>query len=606
MLKRLNIFAGIRWRFIVTYILLIFIAMQVISAYFNQELESHYVNDFTTMLDQQAGLLVYNIQNDLEESDSSELEPYEGIHDLVDKMFASIPHVEVQIIDANGIIKSVSPDNQTVVGQRNNQAEVKRALSGTRDDNIRIHPHNGHRMKIIAVPIKLGGEVAGAIYIAASMEQIYSTIADINLILATGTVIALILTALVGILLAGTITRPIKEMTKQTTAMAEGDFTNQVKVYGKDEIGMLALGINDLSQRLSQALSANEEEKNKLASILFYMSDGVIATDRKGQVMLMNHKAELMLDQRETDVLGAKLSDVLNFPDEVEQEMLFKENGRFLMDVQQDGHPFTIQVNVTPLHSGDEVQGVIAVLQDVTQQEQLERERKEFVANVSHELRTPLTTIKSYMEALSEGAKDNPELMNKFLDVIANETERMIRLVRDLLHLSKMDTKRSHIQLQETDVNRLIRHVADRFAVPLLQRQLSLELDLEVDMPQLKLDSDQVIQVLDNIITNALKYSFANGKIHIRTQTMYEQILIEIQDEGIGIPKNELQHIFKRFYRVDKARSREMGGTGLGLSITREMVLAHHGHIEIESDIGEGTIVRIYFPTSLDERGKIV
>jgi two-component system sensor histidine kinase VicK len=599
-MKRLKILDRIHWKFITIYILLILIAMQVIGAYFIKALESHYVNNFTRMLDQQASLFSYSIQNYLEEpvepTEEEELEQYKDINFLIDRIF-SAPNVDIQVLDKNGIVVGTNTDKQAIIGQRNTQIEVKRALLGTRDETIRINPKNGHRMKILSLPIKVGEEVVGAIYLMASMEEMYQTIRDINNILATGTFIALALTAGLGIALAKTITSPIKEMTTQATAMADGDFSRQVKIYGKDEIGQLANAFNHLSDRLSKALSENAEEKNKLASILFYMSDGVVATDRRGRIILMNHTAETMLNRKEYEGVGLKLSEVLNVPQEVKNETLLLEDSRFLIEMKTEEHTHILQVNVTPLkREGRSIQGVIAVLQDVTNQEKLERERKEFVANVSHELRTPLTTMKSYLEALEDGVLTDPELGPRFIQVTQNETERMIRLVNDLLQLSKMDTKKYPLKLQKTDLNHLIEDVAERFSVSLRQRGLHLQLELFERLPLIYVDSDQMIQVLDNVISNAIKHSLADGTIHIRTQRQNEEVLISIKDEGVGIPQADLKHIFKRFYRVDKARSRDMGGTGLGLSIAREMILGHQGTIRINSDTGEGTTVWIQLP----------
>lgn len=596
-MKRLKVFDRIHWKFITIYMLLILIAMQVIGAYFIKTLESHYVSNFTQMLDQQASLFAYSIQSYIEEPlEREEGDQYEDINFLIDHMF-STPNIDIQVLDENGIVIGTTGDKQAIIGQRNTQIEVKRALLGTRDEAIRINPKNGHRMKILSLPIKLGDDVVGAIYLMTSMEEMYQTIQDINRILATGTMIALILTAGLGFTLARTITAPIKEMTGQAAAMAEGDFSRQVRIYGKDEIGQLAHAFNHLSERLSSALSENAEEKRKLSSILFYMSDGVIATDRRGRIILVNQMAEIMLNRKETEVMGEKLSELLNKPSEMEQDTLFAKDQRFLMEVDVDGHTLVLQVNVTPLNKeGQHMQGVIAVLQDVTNQEKLEQERREFVANVSHELRTPLTTMKSYLEALEDGVLWDKELAPRFIKVTQNETERMIRLVNDLLQLSRMDTQKYSHNLQKTDLNHLIQEVVDRFSVPLKQREIRLQLDMPNQLPLVYVDQDQMIQVLDNIISNALKYSAAEEVIKVTVKHQGPEVIISIKDEGVGIPKAELKHIFKRFYRVDKARSRDMGGTGLGLSIAREMISAHQGSISIDSDIGKGTTVTICLP----------
>jgi two-component system sensor histidine kinase VicK len=600
-MKQIHFFNRIQWKFITIYTLLILIAMQVIGAYFIKSLESHYINNFTRLLDQQAGLLVHSIQNYLSEAEGKgDGESYRDIDSFIEQMVSS-PHVEIQVLDQNGIVLSTNIDKQTIIGQRNTQLEVKRALTGTRDETIRIHPKNGHRMKILSLPIKIKGEVVGALYLMGSMEETYQTIKEINNILATGTLIALVFTAGLGIAISRTITSPIKEMKDQATAMADGDFSRMVKVYGQDEIGQLARSFNHLSKRLSTALSENEEEKKKLSSILSYMSDGVIATNHAGRIILMNQRAEQMLNKKEFEVIGTSITKLLSIKDFPIKGRSFEEVQKFLIRLENEDQLQILQVNATPIkREGKKHQGIIAVLQDVTNQEKLEKERKDFVANVSHELRTPLTTMKSYLEALEDGVLHDPTLGPRFIQVIQNETERMIRLVNDLLQLSKID-KKIRLFIQEVDLRVLIEDITDRFSVQLKQRSIRLLLSFDQDLPLVFLDRDQMIQVFDNLLSNAIKYSHDGGNINIKVTQQQSQIQISITDEGVGIPKSDLEHIFQRFYRVDKARSRDMGGTGLGLSIAREMIVAHKGNISIESEYGEGTTVTISLPLIMEE-----
>lgn len=599
-MKTLKFFNRIQWKFVTIYMLLILIAMQIIGAYFIKALESHYANNFTRSLEQQASLLVYSIQNYLKEpNERMEEDPYKDIDLFVEQMI-STPHIEIQVLDQNGVIISTSVDKHSLIGQKNTQIEVKRALQGTRDESIRINPKNGHRIKILALPIKVEEDVIGVLFLMASMEEMYHTIREINNIWATGTFIALVLTGLMGVALSRTITLPIKEMTTHATAMANGDFSTKVKVYGQDEIGQLAATFNYLSERLKQALTENAEEKNKLASILSNMSDGVIATNSEGSIILMNQCAERMFQRSEEEILGTSLKELLFFSEEIQEDNLFEKERQFLLELDIEGHEMIIQLNTTPLMKEKQFLGLVAVLQDVTRQEKLENDRKEFVANVSHELRTPLTTMKSYLEALEDGVLTDPELGPRFVKVTQNETERMIRLVNDLLQLSKMD-KKTRQYIQETDIKRLMIDVTDRFSVQLKQQNIQLTLFIDA-LPLIEVDRDQMTQVLDNVISNAIKYSYEGGSITITgKQENEETLLITIQDEGVGIPKSELMHIFKRFYRVDKARSRDMGGTGLGLSIAREMIKAHKGSISIDSDYGQGTTVSIRLPMKQGE-----
>jgi two-component system sensor histidine kinase VicK len=261
---------------------------------------------------------------------------------------------------------------------------------------------------------------------------------------------------------------------------------------------------------------------------------------------------------------------------------------------------------VTSIHRREKgISGNIVVLQDVTEQEKLEWSRREFVANVSHELRTPLTTIKSYLEALEDGALEEPELAKRFVGVTRNESERMIRLVTDLLHLSRLDSKEAGLKKRMTDVGEMLEDVADRFSFQLRQRHIGIGIHVEPAVGQVLLDRDQIDQVLDNLVSNSIKYTGDGGHLAIRARLKDNgsQLEIEVEDNGIGIPKKDLSRIFDRFYRVDKARSRNMGGTGLGLSIAREIVKAHGGAITLDSELNQGTRVAFTLPVKHAESG---
>ncbi|MDU5947388.1 MAG: ATP-binding protein, partial [Paenibacillus macerans] len=366
-----------------------------------------------------------------------------------------------------------------------------------------------------------------------------------------------------------------------------------------DEIGQLSKAFNYMTSRLRDALAQNEEEKEKLASILTNMSDGVIATDETGRVILMNRRAGEMLQVEDGLALGTDIMSLLHLPPE-EQGVL--EQGAMHSTILENGGPdgnvYLIRVTFTPIHRREfGIIGTIAVLQDVTEQEKLEASRREFVANVSHELRTPLTTIKSYTEALEDGALQDPELGPRFTAVIQNQTERMIRLVTDLLHLSRLDSKEAQLRKQPTSVMEMLEEVADRFSFQMQEKEIKPTLFIASDVDTAWLDRDQIDQVLDNLISNAMKYTPEGGTIALEARKNEDgQLAVSVQDNGIGIPKKDLDRIFERFYRVDKARSRNMGGTGLGLSIAREIVKAHGGTISLQSEFGKGTKVTFTLP----------
>jgi len=608
-MKGIRFFQSIQSKLIIIYVLLILIAMQLIGVYFYKTVETYFKNDFLASRNNQvtlmAGFVGSYLTGDQDSKNAEGKKTYADLNEFVSNLF-SINNAEIQIIDANGNVISTSVPSH--LKQRNTQPEVIRALQGIKDNQRIFTDVDGYRKVIIAKPVGSGVRVLGAVYIIASMEDVYKTISSINRILISGTLIALGLTAILGVILSSTITNPIKEITKQATAVAEGNFDQQVKVQGTDEIGQLGQTFNFMMNRLKEALTLNEEEKEKLASVLTNMNDGVIATDDRGHVIVLNRRAKQILQTEEEATLGREISEVLGIPMETIREFISGQVNTTLLDIElpDEEEQLSVRITFTPIHRrGEGLNGIIAVLQDVTDQEKLEQARREFVANVSHELRTPLTTIKSYLEALDDGAIEEPQLASRFINVTRSETERMIRLVTDLLHLSRLDSKQSMISKSSTSVSEMLEEVADRFSFQLRQRKIRISIQVEPGVQRLLLDRDKIDQVLDNLVSNAIKYTGDEGAIRLSARNIDRDMLeITVQDNGIGIPKKDLSRIFDRFYRVDKARSRNMGGTGLGLSIAREIVKAHGGTIALDSEFGQGTRVTFTLPIRHEEEDK--
>lgn len=600
MMRRL--FKTIQWKMVVIYMLLILLAMQFIGAYFAREVESYYINNFSEALNAQASLLASLLESDLRPRDGKEPsveQNRQDIDNLINNL-VKINGANVQVIDQTGTVVSTTEDKSTI-GQRTSQPEVTVALLGTRSESMRIDPRTGARVKVLVLPVKGDQIVYGAVYMMASMEGTYTTIRKMNGILATGTMFALVITAVLGVVLARTITKPIKEMTKQARLVADGDFNSSVRVYSDDEIGQLGMAFNHMTLRLQEAILQQEEEREKLAGILSNMTDGVIAANRSDQIILFNRAAEEMLQVRMADVLRKKrtLADLLGLPPEDEMSLYAQEEPLFIEMRLPNQEEVILRVTFTPLqHDSGKKGGIIAVVADVTEQQRLEQQRREFVANVSHELRTPLTTIKSYVEALLDGAVDEPDLSNRFLKVTMSETERMIRLVNDLLQLSRFDSQGVRLHCKEADLGRLLRYAADRFSIFSEQQEVQLAVDVPSKLSPVYIDLDAINQVLDNLLSNAIKYTSQGGTVVLsaKENRSLNRVQISISDTGIGIPARDLKRIFERFYRVDKARSRGQGGTGLGLAIARELVQAHGADIEITSEWNVGTTVTFWVP----------
>ena len=419
---------------------------------------------------------------------------------------------------------------------------------------------------------------------------------EINSIFISGTAIAMLITALLGILLARTITRPLSDMRKQAIAMAKGNFSRKVRVYGQDEIGQLAYSFNHLTKKLQEAQAMTDGERRKLSSVLSFMTDGVIATDRKGRVILINEPAAKMLNVSRETVMSQPIIELLDLKDQYTYEGLLEENESLILDYSTKDAHYILRANISVIQRETGfINGLIAVLHDITEQEKLDAERREFVANVSHELRTPLTTMRSYLEALSEGALSDKDLAPRFLSVTQNETERMIRLVNDLLKLSKMDSRDYQIKSTWVDFVRFFNHIIDRFEMT-KEPHITFKRQLPTNAIFVEIDEDKLTQVLDNIISNALKYSPEGGQVTFKIKELGDHIEVSIRDQGIGIPKNNVKKVFERFYRVDKARTRQLGGTGLGLAIAKEMIGAHGGQIWARSIEGKGTTILFTLP----------
>ncbi|MGD6967800.1 cell wall metabolism sensor histidine kinase WalK [Rossellomorea vietnamensis] len=596
-MKKVGITRSIHLKFVLIYVLLILLAMQIIGVYFVRELEDKLITNFTSNIKENVRFLQYNIGEEmLKERTEDDLELEADIARILDD-FKGSDVSEVTVIDSKSrILGSSRDDNLDTVGQRTTNTMVKRVLATGKEIDEAFLNQNGNRIWVYTSPIATGNEEIGAVYLVAKIENVYQQLEEINEIFSTGTAIALVITAILGVLLGQTVTRPISDMRKQALAMAKGNFSRKVKVYGYDEIGQLAITFNNLTKRLQEAQATTEGERRKLSSVLSYMTDGVIATDRKGRVILINDPAAKMLNVSRETVLSQPLVSLLGLDEEYTFEDLSNEQDSIILDYSTKEQPYILRANFSVIQKETGfVNGIITVLHDITEQEKIDMERRDFVSNVSHELRTPLTTMRSYLEALAEGAWQDEEIAPRFLSVTQDETERMIRLVNDLLQLSKMDSKDYRFNKEWIEFVGFFHQIIDRFEMSKNQN-----VDFKRQLPEsalfVDIDKDKLTQVLDNIISNALKYSPEGGLITFSVTEKEEHILISVSDQGLGIPQDNLTKIFERFYRVDKARSRQMGGTGLGLAIAKEMISAHGGTIWADSKEGKGTTISFTLP----------
>ncbi|EAC2339821.1 cell wall metabolism sensor histidine kinase WalK [Listeria monocytogenes] len=602
-MHKMRFFQSVQFKLVIMYLLLIIVAMQVIGAYFVRELEGQLEKNFQDSITNSITLLDYNAREEIIKNSDNSVKLQNDIRELlVDYSRASSNLIEVRIVDDKGKILGTSNlNNQGIVGQKSNDPLVKRTLSlgTTSEDKIyKDESNKNNRVWVNVSSIKNKGQVIGAIYLVADIESVYKQVDDITNIFITGTLIAMIITAVLGILLSRTITKPIIEMKRQAYAMARGNYSRKVKVYGVDEIGELADSFNTLTKRVQEAQAMTEGERRKLSSVLAYMTDGVIATDRRGKVILINTPAEKMLRVKHESANGRSIIDVLDIGDTYQFEDLMEVDGSLTIYRSTLDKPYVLRANFSVIQRETGFNnGVIAVLHDITDQEKVDQERRDFVSNVSHELRTPLTSMHSYLEALSDGAWEDKEIAPRFLEVTQNETERMIRLVNDLLKLSRMDGGREQLEKSFVNFTDFFNHIIDRFEM-MKKETIMFKRHIPREPVIIEIDEDKVMQVLDNIISNANKYSPDGGRISFYLKKFEDEIEVSIADEGLGVPDEDLANVFDRFFRVDKARSREMGGTGLGLAIAREVIEAHGGRIWAERNKTKGTIIKFTLPYS--------
>ena len=396
----------------------------------------------------------------------------------------------------------------------------------------------------------------------------------------------------------------LRQINQKIKDLIDGDYSQVLDMQGSSEITNITNNLNDLSEVIRLTQENLEQESKRLHSILSYMTDGVLATNRRGQIIMINDMAKRQLGVERDDALNQNILELLKIEEEYELRELITQSPELMIYSQNlNGEYISLRVRFALIRrESGFISGLVAVLHDTTEQEKEERERRLFVSNVSHELRTPLTSVKSYLEALDEGALTEP-VAPDFIKVSLDETNRMMRMVTDLLHLSRIDNATSHLDVELINFTAFITFILNRFDKMKSQdeeKKYELVRDYPITSVWIEIDTDKMTQVIDNILNNAIKYSPDGGKITVSMKTTDDQMILSISDQGLGIPKEDLPKIFDRFYRVDKARSRAQGGTGLGLAIAKEIIKQHNGFIWAKSEYGKGSTFTIVLPYDND------
>ena len=603
--SKIKFYQSIHFKIALVFALMLMLTLEVVGAVFVRQLEHQELANFK----QQIELPSY-IDNSLATQLTST--DTKTANKEIRTILARVNNTsitEIRVVDAKGIIRGTSSSgNQGIVGQKATDTVIKNTLVNNRSHTENLYDSANHnRYYVSVVPLLASGNannVVGVVYMRANLEGVYSTINSISLIYLSAALITIVLGLGLAVLISREITRPIEEMRKQTLRIARGDFSGQVKVMGNDELGQLAGAVNNLSVRVEESQESSDAERRRLDSVLSHMSDGVLATDRRGNLTIVNNTALQFLNiADEEQVLGKSILDVLKIRRQFSiRHLVDEDQDQVILDNLNEDLILSAYFSPIKRESGF-VSGLVCVLHDVTSQQKEERERKEFVSNVSHELRTPLTSVKSYVEALSDGAINDPELAPRFLGVVSDETERMIRMINDLLSLSRMDSGTAKLNLEYVNINELFNYILNRFdmiikneaADPSQKKYTIVRYFTKKDL-WVEIDTDKFTQVVDNIMNNAVKYSPDGGVITAHLLETHNHVILSISDQGLGIPRKDLGHIFDRFFRVDKARSRKQGGTGLGLAISKEVVNLLGGQIWVDSVEGKGSTFYISLP----------
>ena len=586
-------FRSIRSRFTIIYFLLVFIAMIFAGVFIVQSLEDYNLTVISNRLDDIAQIML----SELSKIETDNLvDVTSTVQETIDRHVDIGLREEIFIIDGtthNIIATSSENVNRDVTDILDDALVIQGLIGNEKEKNVELGDSIKTKDKVY--PILKNNKQLGIIYLRYDLNDIYESINKARMIIFRAVVSSLVVTVMIGFVISKSITDPINEVTKKATLLAEGDFNQLVDIKSEDEIGSLSSTFNFLAGELKRSISEISREKSKLEAIINYMEDGLIAINAEGRIIHSNPKAIKMLsngDQFDDDVIGDLLS--------------IYNSGRIDSDVGSkniSAKGRVLKVNFAPFLDEDSKRvGIIFVLQDITDAERLENMRREFVANVSHELKTPITSIKSYTETILDGRVDDLEIQKTFLEVVNTEADRMSRLVSDLLELSNFDSQSVKLKKQLYTMDDIIDNCILKIKVTADQKKQTIIKHYHHPSIQAYLDKDKIEQVVLNILSNAIKYSSEAGNIDIELRPGEKpgEFDLVVIDSGMGIPEEDLERIFERFYRVDKARSRALGGTGLGLSIAKEIIEAHEGSIRIESEYNYGTKVTITLPLDVN------
>lgn len=590
-------FKSIRWKLSILYFVLVFIAMAIVGVFISDQLEEYNLGIVRQNLTSFTNNTVRSIIPNEKTEDFNKLlqERLDNIALPVGYSISIINEKDFNIIAASN--DSFNGKNALEVLDR--KTIISTLTEGSYETDLLEKSNYNTITKILAVYFDDGPNGGYIIYSSASLDGVYASLNTVTDVFLKATLVALIVAMLVGFLISGSITNPINDLNEKASLIAKGDFSQRVHLRSKDEIGNLGNTFNYLTKKLDSTLIEISSEKSKLDAVINNMADGLLAIDDNGFVVLYNRALIDLLNTTVELIFGSNVNDIfndlkvqLNFA-AIKDCVFSNQTKHLIVNISEDKI-----LRLSPAYFSDNAKrqtGFILVFQDITDAQRLDNMRRDFVANVSHELKTPITTIKTYAETLSSDMIIDPKMQKDFLLTIEKEADRMTAIVRDLLQLSSFDFKKAKWNFELVCIGDLISESISHLKIYYTEKHQTINF-VNIDNPTILIDKSKIKQVLVNILSNANKYTPEYGNVDIFVHTVDNFVNISIKDNGIGIPAEDIDHVFERFYRVDKGRSRQQGGTGLGLAIAKDIIVEHGGIISAKSTIGEGTTFTLQLP----------
>lgn len=576
----------------VTYMIVVLISLSITGIVTVKAVEKYFIKNAEESLITYANVLQSFLATELAEQQNPSIQFYRNIRELSKYIDARIT-----IIDMDGKVIADTEKSPDAMENHGDRPEIKEAYKGKIGKSIRYSSSLETKMMYIAVPIKNGDRVSVVLRLALPLSQIGHLSKYIWGVILSSTLIGTIIAFFMSTIFSKKITKPIEEVAKAAKEIAQGDYGTKIPLSDPGEIRALAESFNHMAENLRKTIDELKEGKEKTEAILGSMAEGLVAVDNRCRVIMVNSAAEKLFKIKRDEVLGRHLLEMLRNRELYDLVNDVLENRK---NVSQELKMITseekiFRVNIVPI-SGEKSSGAVAVLRDITDLRKLERVRTDFVANVSHELKTPLTSIAGFVETLLDGAYKSQDHCLYFLNIIKQETDRMTRLIDELLFFSRIETAGIAIKKTNVDLVEVVIKALSVLQTAIKEKKHKVNLDFPDDIKPVLSDEDSLLQIMINLIDNAIKYTADGGRIDISLEETSDHVVVAVADNGIGIAENELDRIFERFYRVDRARGGDVRGTGLGLALVKHLVKSLEGKITVESELGKGTIFRVYIP----------